>query len=113
MHEITLVSAVIQAVNAKVAECNVRKVLQVNLTIGAMTNVDHLTLTLAFETCTQGTALAGAKIAIEEVPVKGKCEECACESLIINYKFQCPHCQSRAITVIAGREFYIKDIQVE
>jgi hydrogenase nickel incorporation protein HypA/HybF len=113
LHEITLVSAIIQALNAKVAEFKVSKVLQVNLTIGAMTNVDHLTLTLAFETCTQGTMLEGAKIVIDAVPIKGKCEECAMEFLVLHYKFECPHCQSRDIEVIAGREFYIKDIQVE
>lgn len=113
MHEISLVSGILKVLQDKVKEFNFQRVLQVNLTVGEMTNVEEGTLTAAFEVCTEGTVFSAAKLAFERVPVRGKCRRCEAEFTVCNYHFQCPQCGGQTIDIIAGKEFFIKSIEVE
>ncbi|WP_425061447.1 hydrogenase maturation nickel metallochaperone HypA [Sporomusa carbonis] len=108
-----LVSATLKILHAKMAEFNVKKVVQVTMTIGTMTNVEEMTFKAAFEVCTEGTALEGVRLVIERVPIRGKCAQCELEFTVMNYRFQCPQCAQRNVEIIAGKEFYIKSIEAE
>lgn len=113
LHELSLVSAMLKILHAKVKEGNVQKVIQVNLTIGEMTYVEEGTLKSAFAVCTEGTILENTRLFIERIPVQGKCRQCNREFLVINYQLQCPQCNEGRVDIIGGKEFYIKSMEVE
>ncbi|MEM5767340.1 MAG: hydrogenase maturation nickel metallochaperone HypA, partial [Bacillota bacterium] len=109
----SLISAIIKVLREKVREFNVRRVLQVNLTVGELTNVEEATLNAAFEVCVEGTELAGAKLVMERVPARGKCRHCATEFALVKYRLQCPQCNRQGVEIVAGKEFYLNSMEVE
>ena len=113
MHELSLISAIIKVLREKVREFNVRRVLQVNLTVGELTNVEEATLNAVFEVCVEGTELAGAKLVMEHVPARGKCRHCATEFALVKYRLQCPQCNRQGVEIVAGKECYLNSMEVE
>ena len=69
-------------------------------------------LQFCFEIVVKDTALEGAQLRIEEIPVTARCRECTREWTIDRPVFTCPHCQSAAVEVISGQELDIRSIEV-
>ena len=70
------------------------RVERVTVRIGRLTAVVPDTLRHYFDLLTPGTALDGAALNIEEVPIRGHCDECADEFEIETLSFTCPRCGS-------------------
>lgn len=113
MHEMAIVDSLFQIINVKVKEHQIRKVLKVKLKVGEMTAVEDMTLTACFEVYAQNTVVEGAELVIERVPLQGKCRQCTKVFQVHNYNFQCPQCESRSVEIVAGRELYIENLEVE
>ncbi|GAV25360.1 hydrogenase maturation nickel metallochaperone HypA [Carboxydothermus islandicus] len=113
MHEMAIVDSLFQIINAKVKEHQIKKVLKVKLKVGEMTVVEPMTLTACFKVYAQNTVAEGAELIIERVPLQGKCRECAHVFRVYNFNFQCPQCESRAVDIVAGRELYIENLEIE
>ena len=56
--------------------------------------------------------LAGAKLAIEEMPVVAKCKDCNAQWTIDEPVFICKTCQSGSLEILSGRELDIESIEV-
>uniref|UniRef100_UPI00262E195B hydrogenase maturation nickel metallochaperone HypA/HybF n=1 Tax=uncultured Mitsuokella sp. TaxID=453120 RepID=UPI00262E195B len=55
----------------------------------------------------------GAKLAIEHVPLRGRCTKCGREFLISHYDFWCPACGDGVLETISGREMQVKYLEVD
>ncbi|AEF93243.1 hydrogenase nickel incorporation protein hypA [Desulfotomaculum nigrificans CO-1-SRB] len=113
MHEMAIVDSLFQIINTKVKEHQIKKILKVKLKVGEMTVVEPMTLTACFEVYAQDTVAEGAELVIERVPLQGKCRECKNVFRVYNYNFKCPQCESRFVDIVAGRELYIENLEVE
>jgi len=113
MHEMAIVDNLFKIINVKIKEHQIQKILKVKLKVGEMTAVEDITLTKCFEVYAQDTVVEGAELIIERVPLQGKCLDCTNVFRVYNYKFQCPKCESRSVEIIAGRELYIENLEVE
>ncbi|ABB15354.1 hydrogenase maturation nickel metallochaperone HypA [Carboxydothermus hydrogenoformans] len=113
MHEMAIVDSLFQIIDAKVKEHQIKKILKVKLKVGEMTVVEPMTLTACFKVYAQNTVAEGAELVIERVPLMGKCRECNHVFGISNFNFQCPQCENRAVDIVAGRELYIENLEVE
>ena len=60
-----------------------------------------------------GTALEGAELVMEEVPVVTRCRECGAECTLEKPAFSCQACGSGGIDVISGRELDITSLEME
>jgi hydrogenase nickel incorporation protein HypA/HybF len=92
---------------------NLHSIKTIGLRIGALSGVNIDSLQFGFESIIPGTALAHARLDIEEVPVRGECRYCGKDFEVNEFIFVCPHCFSTDIAVTAGQELDLVYIEAE
>jgi hydrogenase nickel incorporation protein HypA/HybF len=78
-----------------------------------MSAVVPSSLIFCWDVLTQDGPLKGARLIIDEVPVRVRCRECGHEFYCEDYRFVCPQCKSVAVDMISGRELTVQDIEAE
>lgn len=111
MHEMTVASALLQIVEEKAALHGIGAVVSLRLKVGELAAVEPMTLTAAFEILAEGTVAAGAKLAIETVPLQGECAGCGTLFRIEGHDFRSLCCPGAAVTVVSGRELYLESFE--
>ena len=113
MHEMGIISGVLDAVNASARDAGANAVCAVNLRIGVMTEAIADALEFAFEALSEGTLCEGADLAIEWVNPRSVCMECGNEFDHDRFHRTCPECGSYETVLVAGRELEISSIEVD
>ncbi len=103
MHELSITQGVVDICEKNAAG---RRVTAVVLEIGALSGVIP-------EACTRGTSLDGAKLIIERIPARGRCDDCAAEFSLKAYYEPCPGCGSFRVTILSGEELRVKELEVD
>jgi hydrogenase nickel incorporation protein HypA/HybF len=89
------------------------KIAAVHIKIGALSGVVSDTLVYAYEIATDGTALSGSKLIVEDVPAQIYCEHCKeIFSLPTIQSFACPRCGIASSDLRAGRELDITALEL-
>jgi len=112
MHELGIAQNIVDAVLLEMKTRHLPSVAAIALRIGALTDVDPEALTFGFEILAKDTALGPAKLKVERVPVRGKCESCSEAFEVAGYVFVCPKCDSRTIKLTSGTELDIAYLEV-
>lgn len=107
MHELHLASEIIAIVEEEMAKRGLKKVTTVGVKVGTLAGVDPEALSFGFEASVVETNLAGARLAIETIPVSGRCRTCGKNFEVVDYVFICPHCGSVDVIVEKGEEMNI------
>ena len=89
-----------------------RKVLSVTMEIGELSGVVADAVEFCFDACSRDTLLNGAKLIIEQISGRGRCG-CGAESPIASYFDPCPVCGGFGLSVIAGEELRVRELEVE
>jgi hydrogenase nickel incorporation protein HypA/HybF len=89
------------------------RIRAIHLRVGKLTAIVPQSLRFCMEVVTKDTPAEGARIVLNEVPVKVECEECRKESVIDEPPFACRECGSDKVEVTAGREMIVESIEVE
>lgn len=111
MHELSLSREVAAIVGRASAG---RPVAVVELRVGHLRQVVPDALQHAWRFTVKGTPLAGARLLIDEVPVRLTCLDCHQDSLPgRELGFACRHCQSPRTRITAGEEFMVVAIEVD
>ena len=113
MHELSIADTIISTVRSEMESSGYTTVSEIGLRIGEMTDIAETSLRFSLEVLTKGTELEGVKVAIETVPLQGKCESCKKEFRIVDFKFVCPGCEGGEIEVVSGKELDISYLEVE
>ena len=111
MHEFSIVEGLMGIITETAQKHALTRVDAVKLKIGAMRQAMPEAIQFAFEALADGTVAQGAKIIIEEVPVRIRCNDCSGEFTVKDFAFFCPSCESRRVTVIEGKELYIESLE--
>ena len=113
MHEMGIAMQIVEiAIDSIPSDLQGKAVETVNLKVGKLSAIVPDSLRFCFDVVTRDTALAGAKLNIEEIPVTARCKECGFEWIIDGPAFACKNCQSGAIDIITGRELDIDSIEI-
>lgn len=113
MHELGIMTGVMDAVTKTAKDAGALKVLKVTLSVGVMTEAIEDALRFAFEAITEGTMCEGAELVINMVQPRSHCLECGVEYEHDRFHMLCPECGSLATELIAGRELQIDSIEVD
>lgn len=114
MHELSIAQSIVEAVEAKAAECSATHVRQVRLKIGEASGVVSDSLAFCFEMLISlEPVLAGAQLSIDRVPHRALCRHCAQEFDVLNFVVQCPTCKEWSNEVISGTELQIIEMEIE
>jgi hydrogenase nickel incorporation protein HypA/HybF len=115
MHELAVTESILNIV-LKHAESNgVAKVVGINLRIGELSDLQNKWIQRYFDYLSKGTLADGAILKIERTPIVFQCQSCHREfhgSFGPGKDVSCPKCGSTSVTLIGGREYFIKNIEV-
>lgn len=100
------------------------KILDIDLVVGELTFLNLDQLHFAFETLSEGTIADKAKLNIEKMRTRIKCNRCGYAGPIsyegpedhLGYRvafLKCGICQSRDLEVISGQECMIRNLRVK
>lgn len=113
MHEMSIVSGVLDAVIPSAKQAGASSILSITLRIGDMTEVVDEALEFAFDALSEGTLAAGATLAVHKVHPKSLCFECGCEFDHDRFHRSCPQCGSYQTRLTQGKELEIESIEVD
>jgi hydrogenase nickel incorporation protein HypA/HybF len=115
MHEMGIALQIIDIAAASVpAELRAARarIARVNLKIGKLAAVVPESLRFCFEIASKDTALAGAELSIEELPVTARCRDCQETWTLEEPAFACRACRGGNLEILSGRELDIVSIEV-
>ncbi len=114
MHELGIMSSVMDAATQAARDAGATKLLKVTLQIGEMTEAIEDALVFAFEVLTENDPFTqGSQLEIHMVRPRSICLECGEEFEHDRFHLFCPACDSFATQLIAGREQNIESIEVD
>jgi len=113
VHEMSLMGGVFEVIEQTLSLHEVKRVLQVKLRVGELTNAQPDALYMAFEAYSKDTLCEGAELMVERVPVRGRCRNCHHEFNVETMFFLCPNCQNTGIEIIQGEELLLESLEVE
>lgn len=113
MHEMSIISGVIDAVVQPAKDAGALRVLSIRLRIGDMTEVVDEALEFAFGVLTEGTLCEGAELQVTKVHPRSLCFECGNEFDHDRFHRSCPQCGSYETQLLRGRELEIESIEVD
>jgi hydrogenase nickel incorporation protein HypA/HybF len=120
MHEFSIASSIAETVLEFAEEHAVSKIVEVRLSIGELTCVEHEQLRFCFHAITKDSALEESALEIETVPAVVNCPHCAYEGPPKYWDgalaagpcptMECPSC-GQAAEAVAGHDCAIKSIK--
>lgn len=114
MHELSIVSSVVESVVESLAAYPGARVVEVRLKVGALTAVVEDSLQFCYELATEDTPLQGSRLVVRAVPVTIHCPACEADGVLESLQsFRCPTCGEPASDVRQGRELEIEAIEIE
>lgn len=113
MHEMGIALEIIDIVKASIpADAAGAAVARVNLRVGKLSAIVPESLRFCFEVAAKDTAVDGAELHIEEVPVTARCQDCRHEWEISEPVFSCASCGSGKVKLLSGKELDIVSIEI-
>lgn len=115
MHELPVIGTIIKMV-LKHAEANgAQQVVAVHLEVGELSDLEDRWMQRYFDHLANNTIAAGARLKIVRIPVIMRCLGCSHQykiELEVDEQQRCPQCDSRETTMISGREYTLKNLEV-
>ncbi|WP_044896538.1 hydrogenase maturation nickel metallochaperone HypA [Bacillus alveayuensis] len=105
MHELSIAHSLVEIAIEAADNAGMKEVKSLYLKLGALSGVVKEALEFSFDVVIEGTPLEGARLIIEDVPVKVFCPDCQ-EAHILPEPFpmRCPECGTKTGEVLEGRE---------
>lgn len=113
MHEMSLMGGVFEVIEQTISQHTIKRVLQVKLKVGELTNAEPDALQMAFEAYSKDTICEGAELSVERVSVRARCRDCQHEFTVRGMFFLCPNCQNTSVEIIQGEELLLESLEVE
>jgi hydrogenase nickel incorporation protein HypA/HybF len=115
MHELPVTESILKIVIKHAESNSVNKVMAVHLRVGKLSDIADEWMQRYFDYLSKGTIAEGAKLVIERTPVVLKCNACSTSYEVDMTKMEemlCPACGEKGGSLVSGREYYIKEIEV-
>lgn len=113
MHELPITQSICTIVVEEAERLHAKKILKIRIKQGEYRDYIPEVIQEYFNLVSEGTLAEGAELVVDTVPAVLRCGDCAAESRGEHYRMRCPHCGSRNVTLLSGREFYIDSMEVE
>jgi hydrogenase nickel incorporation protein HypA/HybF len=115
MHELSIVSSIVETVTESLAAYPGARVVEVRLRVGALASVIQESLEFCYGIATEGTALEGSRLAVTTLPVVVHCAPCGQDVELAGVQsFRCPRCgELVSEEPLQGRELEIESIEIE
>lgn len=113
MHELSIAYSLAEVAEEAANAAHAKAVNVVYLRLGQLSGVVVDALQFGWEIATAGTVLAGAQLAIEELPIVVYCTQCNRNVALASAQwFRCPVCDAPTPTVVQGREIELTSMEI-
>jgi len=114
MHELSIVSSVVDTVTESLGAYPGARVIEVRLRVGVLASVVVDSLEFCWGIATEATPLAGSKLVVTMVPILAHCTHCAADVALEGVRsFRCPRCGQPCNDVRQGRELDIESFEID
>jgi len=113
MHEFPITEQIVKIAEKHCLDAGAKKVTKVNLVLGDRSGLVFESIHMYFDLIAEGTVCEGAEIGMERVKTKLKCPNYGELFERQPMTFACPKCGTDGNPTEIGKEFYIKDIEVQ
>lgn len=113
MHEYPITESIVKIACEEAHIYGANRITEIRLKVGELSSLVPACLQIYFDMISEGTLAEGAKIIVERVPIKFKCNICGTESGANKGLYKCSQCDSRDIKIISGNEYFIDSIEVD
>jgi len=113
MHEFSIIENIFKTITEVAGKEKLNRVTRINLVIGKMRQIVPDIFEYAFHISSKNTIAENAKLSIEFVPIKMKCNDCNHISEIADHIYFCSSCGSSNLELLSGKELYIKSIEFD
>lgn len=116
MHELAVTEAILKLVLATATRERARRVVQVSLRMGEMSDLKAVWIQRYFDHLAAGTVAEGARIAVESTPPAFSCDQCGhrfFQSLKAVDSIACPRCGSGSCTLAGGMDYRVESVEIE
>ena len=113
MHEVGIAEYLVEVAEEHLQRVPHGPVRALHVRIGEMAGVNPDSLEFAFECLTNGTALEGAALAVERVPLAVDCDACGQRTPVADYVFRCASCGAETVRIASGREMQFVSIDAD
>ncbi len=112
MHEYPITLEIVRLAE-NVAKENKGTVKKIHLVVGEDSGFIGDSIQMYFDVISQGTLCEGACLEIEGVRPRLACETCGKLFERKRYSFTCPYCGGDGYPTEIGKEFYIKEVELD
>lgn len=116
MHELPVTKSILGIVLRHAETQGVTKVLTVDISIGALSDLEAEWLQSYFDHLSKGTLAEGAKLRVHRSPVTFLCEPCAREFTATREELDtasCPLCGARDSSIVGGTAYTVESMEAE
>ena len=116
MHELPITKRIFQIVLNHAQRGAVGRVITVNLEVGSLSDLQSEWVQRYFDHLSQGTIVEGAKLRVTRVPAVFHCRACRRSFEVTSFLEEglfCKHCHSMEVTMLSGKAYRVKNMEVE
>ena len=114
MHELSIVSSVVDSVTETLKAYPGATVREVRLRVGVLASVVEDALQFCYGIASEGTPLEGSTLVVKVLPVIAHCSSCAQDVEIPSLQsLGCPRCGEPVSDLRQGRELEIESIEID
>jgi hydrogenase nickel incorporation protein HypA/HybF len=112
VHELSIAIGLVEAACEKAASLGDVRVEALHVRLGALSGVVPEALVFSFDVAAEGTAVAGARLEITDVPLTVLCPRCETERELRGFPLVCPVCQSKTPQIVRGKDLELRALEV-
>jgi hydrogenase nickel incorporation protein HypA/HybF len=113
MDELSAAKNLLQKSLQKADEARARRITQVYLVVGGISDYADESLQFHWDQAGRGTLAEGAVLHIRRMPAEVQCMSCFTKYHPKDGSLICPNCGGVGARIIAGEEFYIEALDME
>jgi hydrogenase nickel incorporation protein HypA/HybF len=114
MHELSIAMSIVDLAEEEIERRGATQVNAVHLKLGLLSGVVKDALLSSYGLVCEGTALAGSRLMIEEVPILAYCEKCKAPRAVTPVEwFVCPECRAPISQVLQGKELQVVGLEIQ
>jgi hydrogenase nickel incorporation protein HypA/HybF len=113
MHEMSIATSVLEAVEAEAERHGGGRVLKIGLRIGEWSGVDPEALRFCFDALVAGRETTAPALEIDFRPRQNRCPSCGTVFALKDFEIQCPECRAEVTEPVSGNELEVAYIELE
>jgi len=110
VHELSIAQAIVDVASRHAGDSRVARVY---VKVGHLRQVVPSALEFSFALCAHGTAVEGAALELEQVPVTVICRSCGAGSEPGGFPLACGGCGGLSVDVVQGEELQVESLELE